>query len=113
MPEVISDQERELAKDVASFAMIAGWERAFQRFSRDTGLREHEIILVLNRATDYNDKADPSGRIHELEDWVRERKGRSQQAAPRGQGKTPARSSYPDDQKRSSLFDAPNDARGR
>lgn len=69
--EIISNEERELAKEVADFAMVATWDKAISRFALKYGLKESRIIEILNEATDYNDKADPAGRIHALEDWKR------------------------------------------
>ena len=87
--EVITDAERRFAKKVADRAMMIGWQLAIRRFSVEEGLKEREIVLILNAAAKYNDKADPSGRIHELDDWKMERRGRSTRHAVRGVGKTP------------------------
>jgi len=38
---------------------------------------EDRMRALLDDALEYNDKADPSGRIHELEDWKVQRRGRS------------------------------------
>jgi hypothetical protein len=72
----ISDHEREAAKHVADRAQIAGWERAISWAAAEWGVSQMDIRLMLDKAADYNEKADPSGRIHELEDWRRENQER-------------------------------------
>lgn len=39
-----------------------------------------DIRVILDKAAKYNDVADPSGRIDELDDWMKEKRGRSRQA---------------------------------
>lgn len=77
----ITSAEREVAKEVADNAMIVGWDKAIQRKAQNLGTNELSIRQVLNKAAEYNDKADPSGRIHELEDWSVEKRERSERAS--------------------------------
>lgn len=84
MPEEITDQERQLAKKISDLAMIAGWDQAIKSYGADYGISELQIRTLLKKAADYNDKADPSGRIHELEDYKQELRERSVR-----KGKTP------------------------
>lgn len=78
--KVLSKAEREVAAEIADMAMISGWDNAIKHARRKFDLEDHEVRNLLDDALDYNDKADPQGRIHELEDWAFERKGRSQRA---------------------------------
>ena len=75
--EVISNPEREFAAQIAWDAMIMGWEKAVTVNARLMQVSLHRVVDILDRAADYNDKADPQGRIHELEDWKLERQERS------------------------------------
>ena len=87
--DVISDQEREFAAEVANFAMMAGWDRAIQTHAKDSGLKEEQVILILNKAADYNDSADPKGRIDALNDWKRHKQDPiNSSPAAKGQGKS-------------------------
>jgi hypothetical protein len=79
--EVPADGQRQLAKECAEQAMICGWDKAIQMSAYENRISEHEMRKILDEALEYNDKADPSGRIHELEDWEREKMGRSTLAA--------------------------------
>jgi hypothetical protein len=88
MDTVISEPERELAKDIADRAMVAGWETAIRHFASELAVDELRIRKLLNDALDYNDKADPAGRIGELEDW-RQYKQRQSDLPPRRPGDTP------------------------
>ena len=75
--KTISDREREVANEVAKDAMIMGWDKAIERAAREFSVSTLEIKVILNKASDYNAKADPSGRIAELDDWERQKRGRS------------------------------------
>lgn len=87
--DVISDQEREFAAEVADFAMMAGWDRSILTHAKDSGMSEQQIILILNKAADYNDSADPKGRIDALEDWKKHKLDpEGSQTAARGPGKS-------------------------
>lgn len=77
---VPSSAERELAQEVAEHAMIAGWETACKKKANEMEVSMRTITDVLDKVLAYNDKADPSGRIHELEDWAVERRGGSERA---------------------------------
>lgn len=81
MDEAVTDAERSLAKSVAQDAMIMGWTRAVQKRSTELGADEIMIRHLLDKVATYNDKADPSGRIHELEDWKVEKRERSERAS--------------------------------
>ena len=76
--ETPSDREREFAKEVAQDAMIMGWEDAVNYHSKESGIDPHEVKLILNRVSEWQDGgADQAGRIDELKDWEVEKKGRS------------------------------------
>jgi hypothetical protein len=77
----ITDSERELAKKIGKDAMIMGWDAAIRRTGGELGAPELILRNLLNKVADYNDKADPSGRIHELEDWKVEKRERSDRAS--------------------------------
>lgn len=81
--EIISNPERELAAKTVYDAMIMGWDRSIQKHAYEGGVFEHELRLILDKALEYQDKADPSGRIEGLEDWMHEKRGRSSLASPR------------------------------
>ena len=81
---VISDREREVVKDITDHAMIAGWDRAISWAARQFGLSQIHISLLLDKALKYNDEADPAGRIPGLDDWQKERRGRSERAFSAG-----------------------------
>lgn len=72
--EVISNPERELAKKVADMAMVSGWDKAIMHYALEAHLGYTDMEKILDDAAKYNDKADPSGRIEELEDWKRHNK---------------------------------------
>jgi len=88
MTEVISDQEREFAKEVADFGIMAGWDKAINTFARKSGMNERQIIIILNKASDYNKKADPSGRIDALADWEQHKLNPDVTREAKGAGKT-------------------------
>jgi hypothetical protein len=77
----VTNQEREVAKSVAQMAMIRGWETAIYSKARELGISPVSIAQTLNKVADYNDKADPGGRIHELDDWTVEKRERSNRAS--------------------------------
>jgi hypothetical protein len=89
METVPSDQEREFAKEVADYGVMAGWDKAIQRFARQSGMNERQIILILNTVSEYNQKADPKGRVDALADWEKH-KERPEWSSPvaKGQGKS-------------------------
>jgi len=89
MPDEISHAEREMAREVADRAMLVGWERAIGWKASELGVSDLRIRDLLNKAAKYNEKADPAGRIPELEDWEVEKRGRSELASARGAGKSP------------------------
>lgn len=81
--DVPADGQRELAKATAVDAMVMGWSRAIQKHAYEASIPESELRKVLDAALEYNDKADPSGRIQELEDWRHEKRGTSTLAPKR------------------------------
>jgi hypothetical protein len=81
--EVPADGQREIAKDCAKDAMVMGWDLAIQKHAYENRIPESELRRLLDQASEYNDKADPSGRIDELNDWDAQKRGRSQIASPR------------------------------
>jgi hypothetical protein len=80
---VPSTAERELAEEVAEHAMIAGWETACKKKANEMEVSIKHITDILDKCLAYNDKADASGRIHELEDWALERRTGSERARAR------------------------------
>ncbi len=70
--DVPADEQRELAS-----AMVMGWDRAIQKHAYENRVPEDEVRRLLDQASEYNDKADPSGRIEELNDWEIQKRGRS------------------------------------
>jgi hypothetical protein len=89
MDTVPSDQEREFAKEVADYGVMAGWDKAIQRFARQSGMNERQVILILNNVQAYNVKADPKGRIDALDDWEKHNQNPEWSTpAAKGQGKT-------------------------
>jgi hypothetical protein len=78
---IISNPGRELAAKVTERAMIAGWDRAIQDSAYENRVSEDRIRQLLDEALEYQDKADPSGRIEGLEDWKVEKQGSSELAA--------------------------------
>jgi hypothetical protein len=85
---VPSDQEREFAKEVADYGVMAGWDKAIQRFARQSGMNERQVILILNNVQAYNVKADPKGRIDALDDWEKHKINPDTFPPAKGQGKT-------------------------
>ncbi len=81
--DVPSDEQRELVKKTASDAMVMGWDLAIQKHAYENRILEPELRRLLDQVSEYNDKADPSGRIHELNDWEIEKRGRSRLASSR------------------------------
>lgn len=81
--EVPADGQRELADATAKDAMVMGWDQAIQKHAYENRIPEQELRRLLDQALEYNDKADPSGRIDELEDWKIQRRGRSALAPQR------------------------------
>lgn len=80
---IISNPKRLLAKECTDQAMLMGWDRAIQKTAYENNISEQEMRTILDEALDYEDKADPSGRIEGLQDWANERRGSSVQAAPK------------------------------
>jgi hypothetical protein len=78
--EVISDKEKELAHEVAGRAMVAGWDKAIGWAASQYGVSQLDIKIILDRASEFNLSADPTARIPELDDWLREKRGRSERA---------------------------------
>ena len=81
MQGVLTDAEKEIAYKVANRAMIAGWDRAVGWAAAEYGVSQLEVKALLNKAADFNDTADPSARISELDDWKKEKQGRSERAS--------------------------------
>ena len=81
--EVIDSPKRHLAKECTDQAMIMGWDKAIQKTAYENGISESEMRQILDDALEYEDKADPSGRIDGLEDWRHEKRGSSTLASPR------------------------------
>lgn len=81
--EVPADGQRHIANECAKDAMVMGWDRAIQKHAYENRIPESELKRLLDQALEYNDKADPSGRIHELEDWRLEKRGGSSLAPKR------------------------------
>jgi hypothetical protein len=75
--EIPADGQRVVADATAKDAMVMGWDRAIQKHAYENRISDHELRRILDQACDYNDKADPAGRIEELDDWKAERRGRS------------------------------------
>lgn len=85
--EVPADPQRELADRTAKDAMVMGWPQAIQKHAYENRIPESELEQVLDEVLAYNDKADPSGVIPELEDWKHEKRGTSRLTSPRGFGR--------------------------
>lgn len=81
--EVLANPKRHLAKKCTDQAMLVGWDRAVQKTAYENNISEQEMRTILDDALDYEDKADPSGRIEGLQDWKHEKKGLSMLASPR------------------------------
>ncbi len=81
--EVPADAQRELADACAKDAMVMGWDRAIQKHAYENRIPEDEVRRLLDQASEYNDKADPPGRIDELDDWEIQKRGRSNLAPVR------------------------------
>lgn len=87
--DVLTDQEREFASEVANFAMMATWDKSIQTHARKSGMSEGQVILILDKAAKFNDSADPAGRIDALNDWKKHKETPEHSTpAARGQGKT-------------------------
>lgn len=82
------DAEREFAKEVAEFAAMAGWDRAIQSYAKDSGMKEEQVILILNRVSEYNSSADPRGRVDALSDWERHKQTPEVGLPAKGGGKS-------------------------
>jgi hypothetical protein len=78
---IISNPAREVAAEVTKQAMIAGWDRAIQDGAYQHRVSEDRIRQILDEALEYEEKADPSGRIEGLQDWKHEKTGSSELAA--------------------------------
>ena len=76
--DVPTDGQRELASACAKDAMVMGWDKSIQKHAYENQVSEQELRRVLDQALEYNDKADPGGRILELEDYRIQKQGRSQ-----------------------------------
>jgi hypothetical protein len=74
---IIANPSRELAAEVTEMAMVAGWDKAIQEHAYQNRVSEDRVREILDEALDYDDKADPSGRIEGIEDWAREKRGNS------------------------------------
>lgn len=81
MNEAVTDAERSLAKAIGTDAMIMGWDKAISRKSVELDAPQLILRNLLNKVAEYNDKADPHGRIPEMEDWKTEKKERSDRAS--------------------------------
>ncbi len=81
--DVPADEQRELASACAKDAMVMGWDQAIQKHAYENRVPETEVRRLLDEASEYNDKADPSGRIEELNDWEIQKRGRSELKSPR------------------------------
>jgi hypothetical protein len=71
----LSRFERELAQVIADRAQIVGWDEAINWAAREYNVRPLQMGLMMHVAADYNDQADPSGRIPELQDFQLEEQG--------------------------------------
>lgn len=80
---VITNPQRMIAKECTDQAMLVGWDRAIQKTAYEAGISEQTMRQILDAALDYEDKADPAGRIEGLEDWRNEKRGSSELASPR------------------------------
>ena len=69
----ISHFERELSELIANRAQLTGWKPAIAWAAGEYKVKPLTISLMLDQAAEYNDVADPSGRIEELEDYTAER----------------------------------------
>lgn len=58
---------------IANRAQITGWKPAIDWAAKEYSVKPLTISLMLDQAAEYNDVADPGGRIHELEEYVGER----------------------------------------
>lgn len=74
---IIANPSREIAAKVTEMAMVAGWDKAIQEHAYQNRVSEDRIRELLDEALDYDDKADPSGRIEGISDWAREKQGSS------------------------------------
>ncbi len=76
--DIITNPQRELAKEVTDMAMVAGWQKAIQEGAYKNNISENEMKKILDEALEYQDKSDPSGRIEGIEDWGVEKRESSQ-----------------------------------
>jgi hypothetical protein len=81
--DVPADAQRELVASCAKDAMVMGWDLSIQKHAYENRILEPEMRRLLDQVSEYNDKADPAGRIHELNDWEQEKRGRSKLASSR------------------------------
>lgn len=81
--EVITHPKRVLAKTCTDQAMIVGWDKAIQKTAYENGISEQQMREILDDALEYEDKADPAGRIDGLQDWAQEKRGSSALMAAR------------------------------
>ncbi len=79
---IVTNPARKVAADVTEMAMVAGWDLAIQKHAYENQVPEQRIREMLDEAYEYQDKADPSGRIEGLQDWQNEKRGNSTLAAP-------------------------------
>lgn len=79
---IITNPVRQIAKATTDDAMVMGWDQAIQKNAYENRVTESRIREMLDEALDYEDKADPSGRIEGLQDWMHEKRGNSTLAAP-------------------------------
>ncbi len=80
---IVTNPAREIAKKVTEMAMVAGWDLAIQKHAYENQVPEQRIKQILDEALEYEDKADPSGRVEGLQDWIQEKKGNSTLKSPR------------------------------
>ena len=80
MPDIPTDFERETAAEIAKQAAISGWKTAIEQKGKELEVSIWTLKELLDKVSKYNQKADPAGRIHELNDWENEKRGRSELA---------------------------------
>jgi len=80
---VIANPKRHLAKECTDQAMLTGWDRAIQKTAYESNISEQEMRDILDQALEYENKADPAGRIEGLQDWQHEKRGVSSLASPK------------------------------
>ena len=94
MENILSDREREVAYDVAKNAMVMGWDRAIGVAASQYGVSQMDIRIMLDKASAYNAKADPAGRIAELDDWLKEKRGTERASSSRTHLLSPGLQAY-------------------